>query len=260
MLTKNRPIWNSAILQEKIKQRHGLELTKQQICKIMRKEFRLGYRRVGGIPVQANSERCLVLRQQYALRMVGVLEQAKRVINIDESWINQTQYNRRVWAPTDSPATATLKMITPRLSLIAALDTSGKVWFSLLHANTDSDIMVLFLSQLFQQLDEESPGWRANSVVLLDGAKYHTSEQCAAYLRLSGATVMYSGPYSYGKCPKSCCSHHGCSGPFLYLLTFFSLFSQCAHRAALRQLQDRGPLRRPTRPRQEVSNTAFAAP
>ena len=90
MLTKNRPIWNSGILQGRIKERHGLELTKPQICRTMRKEFRLGYRKVGGIPVQANSERCLVLRQQYALRMVGVLEQGIRVINIDESWINAT--------------------------------------------------------------------------------------------------------------------------------------------------------------------------
>ena len=73
----------------------------------------------------------------------------KRIINVDESWINQTQYNRRIWAPSDSPATATLKLVTPRLSLIAALDTNGHVWFSLLHANTDSDIMVMFLSHLF---------------------------------------------------------------------------------------------------------------
>jgi len=59
--------------------------------------------------------------------------------------------------------------------------------------------MVTFLSHMFVRLDDEIPGWRADSVVLLDGAKYHTSEQCRAYLRVCGAQVMYSSPYSYCK-------------------------------------------------------------
>ena len=108
--------------------------------------------------------------------MVGLLKQGKRIINVDESWVNQTHYNRRIWAPVGSPATATSKMVTPRLSFIAALDTEGRVYYSLLHANTDSDIMIMFLSYLFAMLDAETPGWRTDSVVLLDGAKYHTSE------------------------------------------------------------------------------------
>ena len=47
MLRHNRPIWNSKVLQEKIKAGHALDLTRPQICKIMRKDFKLGYRKVG---------------------------------------------------------------------------------------------------------------------------------------------------------------------------------------------------------------------
>ena len=63
MLRNNRPIWNSRVLQEKIREVHALDLKRPLLCKIMRKDFQLGYRKVGSIPVQANSERCLVLRQ-----------------------------------------------------------------------------------------------------------------------------------------------------------------------------------------------------
>ena len=91
--------------------------------------------------------------------MIDLLQQGKRIINIDESWINLTHYERQIWAPLDGPATATVRQITPRLSLIAALDTDGRVYFSLLHANTDSDIMVTFLSHLFQALAEENQNW-----------------------------------------------------------------------------------------------------
>ena len=199
MLSSNKPIWKSALLQHKVLERHQLEMSRPQVCRILRKEYRLGYKKVSPVPVQANSERCLVLRQQYALRVIDQLELGVRVINVDESWVNQTQYNRRSWKPSDGPTTVTLNKIKPRLSLIAALDTDGKVYFALLHANTDSDIMVLFLTHLFRQLDVEDPGWISRTLILLDGAKYHTSEQCTAYLRASGARVMYSGPYSFGK-------------------------------------------------------------
>ena len=122
--------------------------------------MRLGYRKASGVPIQANSERCLVLRQQYAIKMIELLQSKKRIINVDESWVNQTQYNRRMWAPSDSPASSSLKMLSPRLSLIAALDTECNVFFSLLHANTDSNMIRMFLSGLFDRLDAEIPNWR----------------------------------------------------------------------------------------------------
>ena len=69
--------------------------------------------------------------------MIKHLSEGKRILNIDESWVNQTNYSRRIWAPTDSPASATVKQIVPNLNLIAALDTDGNVWFSVNHANTN---------------------------------------------------------------------------------------------------------------------------
>ena len=52
-----------------------------------------------------------------------------------------------------------LRTILPRLSMIAALDTKGKVWFSLQHSTTDSDIIAVFFQHLVQTLNEEEPGW-----------------------------------------------------------------------------------------------------
>ena len=65
-----------------------LEVDKIQVCMVLRKDLHMGYRMVKTVTVQANSERCLVLRQQYALRMLPLLESGRRIINIDESWLN----------------------------------------------------------------------------------------------------------------------------------------------------------------------------
>ena len=76
------------------------------------------------VTIQANSELCLVLRQQYALRMLPLLESGRRIINVDESWLNQTRFIRKIWVPTDAAATISDKQVQPRISLLAALAVS----------------------------------------------------------------------------------------------------------------------------------------
>ena len=98
---------------------------------VMRKDLHLGYKRAKTICIQANSERCLVLRQQYALRMLPLLESGRRIINVDESWLNNTRFSRKIWVPSDAPASITDKQVQPRISLIAALDTEGRIWCAL---------------------------------------------------------------------------------------------------------------------------------
>ena len=107
------------------------------------------------------------------MKLLELLEQGKRVINIDETWLNETSYVRRVWAQRGGEGNCRLNAVLPRLSMIAALDSQGEVWFSLSHSTTDGDVIALFLSQLIKRLDEESPGWQEDSVILWDNAPYH---------------------------------------------------------------------------------------
>ena len=60
---------------------------------------------------------------------------------------------------------------------------------------------MLFFRYLIKQLDNENPNWRSNTVILLDGARYHTSEDMREYLRKLEITVIFSGPYSYSAAP-----------------------------------------------------------
>ncbi len=91
----------------------------------------MGYRLARTVPIQSNSERCLVLRQQYSLTMLPLLQVGRRTINVDESWLNSTCFLRRLWAPADAPATFSDKQVAPRISLLLALDTEGRMWFAL---------------------------------------------------------------------------------------------------------------------------------
>ena len=79
----------------------------------------------------------MVLRQQYALSLLALLDQGKRVIQVDETWLNETNFTRKTWSRRGAATSVPIKAISPSLSMIAALDTDGRVFFSLSHASTD---------------------------------------------------------------------------------------------------------------------------
>ena len=85
--------------------------------------------------------------------------------------------------------------------MIAALDTCGNVWFSLTHSNTDSDMIAIFFQQLVRLLDDEYADWRDNTVILLDNATYHWSQDSRYVFYKLGLQVVYSGAYSFSAAP-----------------------------------------------------------
>ena len=89
------------------------------------------------------------------MNMLPLLRDGKRILNIDESWLNEANFTRQIWCPPQTPATVSLKPISHRLALIAGLDTEGCVYYSLTQANTDQDVMLIFLIHLVEQLDSE---------------------------------------------------------------------------------------------------------
>ena len=106
-----------------------------------------------------------------------------------------------MWSPPQTASTFTSKIVSPRISIIAALDSEGSVYFSLTQVNTDSDIMMLFLRHLTNKLDLERPDWRENTIFMFDGAKYHTSNEMRSYFRKMELNVIFTGPYSFTSAP-----------------------------------------------------------
>ena len=129
------------------------------------------------------------------------LSEHKNIINIDETWINETSHTRKTWAPRDGSGNVKLNTVSPRLSMITALDTEGRIWFSLSHANTDSNTMMVFLHYLMKALDNETPDWRDNTLLLWDNASYHRSHETKTIVQKMGLKIIYSGPYGYSASP-----------------------------------------------------------
>ena len=133
--------------------------------------------------------------------MLDLLDKGKRVINVDETWISETEYSQRMWFPSGGAARKTEKTLAPTLNMILALDTEGSLYYSVYHTNTDSQIMILFFQHLASLLSSEFPGWQDQTVLLLDNAAYHTSAETREALAKLEFQVIYTGPYSYDAAP-----------------------------------------------------------
>ena len=116
---------------------------------------------------RANSERCLVLRQQYALSLLAVLGQGKRIINVDETWLDQMTFTRRHWRPVRM-ATEGVKPVSPRISLIACVGSDGSSFYNLTQVNTAHNVFCLYLTSLARKLSAHDKNFRENSVLLLE--------------------------------------------------------------------------------------------
>ena len=85
--------------------------------------------------------------------------------------------------------------------MIAGLDTRGRVYLSLMQSNSNAKTMAAFFLALAKRLDRERDGWREDTVVLLDNARYHS---CKATLRVfeeQQIPVLFTGPHSYNAAP-----------------------------------------------------------
>jgi transposase len=61
--------------------------------------------------------------------------------------------------------------------------------------------VILFFDHFFKMLDLSQPDWRESSILLLDNASYHTSDETMQYLQRNNINVFFSAPYSYDAAP-----------------------------------------------------------
>ena len=66
--------------------------------------------------------------------------------------------------------------MTPRVSMLTAVDSLGNIYIALAQQNSNESMMSLFWKSLVLKLDKERPGWRFNTLWTMDGAAYHSGE------------------------------------------------------------------------------------
>ena len=71
MIEDDEAITSAHLVKEKAKQNYNIKLGSKAVTDVFKKEFDLTYKKVKKQPPQVNTQRCLVLRRQYALEMIA---------------------------------------------------------------------------------------------------------------------------------------------------------------------------------------------
>lgn len=74
-----------------------LDAKENVIRRVMHEDLGMRYRKVVPVAIHSNSEKNLVLRQQFALKMIQLLLDGKILLNVDETWIGMSDFRRRKW-------------------------------------------------------------------------------------------------------------------------------------------------------------------
>ena len=105
----------------------GLKLNLPLIRKILKTDIDYSYRKAKKVEPRTNTENSLVHRQKYAQTMLELLTKGKRIINVDESFIDQSNYTRRSWGHKQHRGSVKSTNMKESLKIFAALDTDGNV-------------------------------------------------------------------------------------------------------------------------------------
>ena len=108
-----------------------MKVSKNMVLRIMKLRYQLSYRKIKRVPFTGNSEINKVLRSLYAQKMLQIYSQGKHVVNIDETWIPETDFRRRRWAAKGGYNSMSDGIMSHRVNMIVAVSSEGHVWLSL---------------------------------------------------------------------------------------------------------------------------------
>ena len=74
-----------------------ISLKAHQVQRIMKEQLDLSYKLIVRLAPQTNSLANRIQRQQCALLFLQLFKTKRRLINIDESWLDSVRYQRRCW-------------------------------------------------------------------------------------------------------------------------------------------------------------------
>ena len=168
---------------------------------VMRDQLDLRFRHLKPSAPQTNTVRSLALRQQFSFRLINWAQTRPRLINIDETWLNMSDFRRTAWIPKWNPLTKPVKPMSPRISLLVALDNHGELYYALNQGNTNKEVMCLFLRGLATKLNQEGRNWRSNTLIYMDGAPYHDALETIREAKALNLPLALMGPYSYDTAP-----------------------------------------------------------
>ena len=187
-------ISNTEQVMNKVNEVQGVRITLTEARRFLH-QMGLRYRKIHHVPLKANSDRNLILRQRWAMKVIENDHKGRVYLNIDETWLGMCDFRRQKWRVRGTNNSVPAFSLAPRVTMLVAADSLGNVYFSLSQSNSNYELFGIFMQQLVLKLDKERPNWRKNTIVTLDGAAYHRAVDTRDLFEYLEIPVAMLGPY-----------------------------------------------------------------
>ena len=167
----------------------------------LKERLNCSYKTVNKAPPRTYFHSSKLQRQFAAAEYIRLLQDHRRIINIDESVLNSTDPRSKGWSKLREKALAVDIERLPNLNIIAGVSNMGEFFFTVNRGKTNSLTFKLYLLRLIQVLTEQDPGWRTKTVLMLDNAPYHRSKLLMNFYKALKLPVMFLGPYQFDMAP-----------------------------------------------------------
>ena len=97
LLNSKAGLYKADQIRDSVREDSGLNVTRQYVSAVLSDDIGARYKRIRKVPWLGNTIRCLLLRQSYAKFILEQLASGTRVINVDQTWISDSNYQRRKW-------------------------------------------------------------------------------------------------------------------------------------------------------------------
>jgi hypothetical protein len=189
-------------IQTMMQDRHSIELSEQQVTRLLKLKLGYSYRRISAVTAAMNSDRCKEERKVAASEFIITLSQPDRVIiNIDESIVRTTYDAKYCWQRKGISNIVTGGQRMNAVSLIMAISNRGDIYFTANRGANNGMTVQLFLQKLVAVLDAKDRSWRDYTTLLMDNAPYHKGTIFTKNVARMQLPIAFLGPYQFKMAP-----------------------------------------------------------
>ena len=84
-------------LSKYLKEEFEMEKKPWELARILKEDLGMQYRRIKPLSTNTNSERNLVLRQRFAMELIKLMQEGKRILNVDQTWLGMSDFRTMKW-------------------------------------------------------------------------------------------------------------------------------------------------------------------
>ena len=111
----------------------------------MKRDLGLRYKKVKRVTADSNPIESVRSREEACLVLLRQLKERRLIVNIDETLLSESNFTRKVWTNQEAGTTTFPPKWSKTLKVIAAIDTEGRLLYSVSIDNTNQFVYCLFL-------------------------------------------------------------------------------------------------------------------